>query len=252
VTWKEWTALGRAHIHRQKGELSEAKRIIDVAYAGPSVSAQVRGDVYRAMAGIAAIEGDLKRAVELAEEALEISPSSEGEDLLGALQFAAGQAERALATLTSRGGLPSATRLYRIGQLEEVAATRQTRPYFRKALLLATRRAGNEHGAVNLGEARCCCALAVARLGDSARARNEIAYALKLEPERADIAYMVAAAYSLSGDTEQALDWLSTAVERGYHDLWWARVDPDLDPLRDHPRFTEIMSDWDTRIQALR
>jgi hypothetical protein len=56
----------------------------------------------------------------------------------------------------------------------------------------------------------------------------------------------------LCGDTDQALDWLETALERGYQRLWWARVDPDLDPLRNLPRFQEIMTDWDTRIQALR
>jgi hypothetical protein len=40
-------------------------------------------------------------------------------------------------------------------------------------------------------------------------------------------------------------------VERGNQELWWARVDPDLDPLRGLPRFNEILSDWDARLQAL-
>jgi hypothetical protein len=53
------------------------------------------------------------------------------------------------------------------------------------------------------------------------------------------------------GDTTLALQWLETAVERGYLELWWARVDPDLDPLRELPRFKEIMNDWDRRIQAM-
>lgn len=63
---------------------------------------------------------------------------------------------------------------------------------------------------------------------------------------------MVACTHSLTGDTDQALDWLETAVEKGHQELWWARVDPDLDPLRELPRFKQIMTDWDSRIQALR
>jgi hypothetical protein len=28
-------------------------------------------------------------------------------------------------------------------------------------------------------------------------------------------------------------------------------VDPDLDPIREEPRFKEIMEDWDRRMKAL-
>jgi adenylate cyclase len=105
--------------------------------------------------------------------------------------------------------------------------------------------------APDLAGARSYCALAAARLGDRQRARDEAAYALRLEPESAEIAYVVACTHSLCGHTDQALDWLETAVERGHQDLWWARVDPDLDALRDLPRFNQIMADWDQRLQAL-
>jgi tetratricopeptide (TPR) repeat protein len=93
--------------------------------------------------------------------------------------------------------------------------------------------------------------LASARLGDSKRARADIDYALRLEPERADIAYHAAAVYSLLGDSSTALRWLENSVERGHQGLWWARVDPDLDALRDLPRFQEIMSDWDQRLNEM-
>ena len=53
------------------------------------------------------------------------------------------------------------------------------------------------------------------------------------------------------GDTTLALQWLETAAERGHQELWWAQVDPDLDPLRELPRFKEIMNDWSKRIQTL-
>jgi tetratricopeptide (TPR) repeat protein len=105
--------------------------------------------------------------------------------------------------------------------------------------------------AISCGEASALLALALARSEKPDEAANQIKRALKLEPQRADIAYHAACAYSLIGDTTLALQWLETAVERGYLELWWARVDPDLDPLRGLPRFKEIMSDWNRRIQAL-
>ena len=72
-----------------------------------------------------------------------------------------------------------------------------------------------------------------------------------MEPENAEVAYCAACLYSLLGDTTLALEWLQTAVDRGYLELWWAKVDPDLDPLRELPRFKEIMDAWDKRIQGL-
>jgi len=72
-----------------------------------------------------------------------------------------------------------------------------------------------------------------------------------MEPESADIAYRAACTYALLGNTEKALTWLQTAVDRGNQELWWARVDPDLDSLRTLPRFMQIMKDWETRQRAL-
>ena len=134
-----------------------------------------------------------------------------------------------------------------------VSGSSEADDYFRRALASATRaaRGGTHFVHVILSEARCYCALTSAHLGNPKRAMNDIEYALKLEPERADIAYHAAAVYSLLGDTSSALKWLGTSVERGHQELWWARVDPDLDTLRGLPRFQEIMNDWDRRIHAM-
>jgi hypothetical protein len=42
-----------------------------------------------------------------------------------------------------------------------------------------------------------------------------------------------------------------TGNKRGLQELWWARVDPNLDSLRELPRFQEIMTDWDRRLRAM-
>ena len=94
-------------------------------------------------------------------------------------------------------------------------------------------------------------ALCLIQLGDETEARRAIKWTLALEPEREDVAYVAAATYSMLGDSDTALRWLRAAVDRGHQELWWARVDPDLDPLRDDARFKRIMQDWNTHLRDL-
>ena len=53
--------------------------------------------------------------------------------------------------------------------------------------------------------------------------------------------YNLACFYSLSGDIDKALDLLEHAAEHGWNRLEWARHDADLDPLRDDPRFAQLI-----------
>ncbi|HEY6350067.1 MAG TPA: tetratricopeptide repeat protein [Candidatus Angelobacter sp.] len=47
--------------------------------------------------------------------------------------------------------------------------------------------------------------------------------------------------YAGMGDRDQALAWLEKAFEERADGLTWINVDPMLDPLRNHPRFQEIV-----------
>ena len=85
----------------------------------------------------------------------------------------------------------------------------------------------------------------------SQEAIEEIQRALRAEPESAEAAYHAACVFSLLGESEEALVWLRTAVERGHQEFWWARVDSDLDYLRGQRRFNEIMADWETHLRTL-
>ena len=138
---------------------------------------------------------------------------------------------------------------YRRAQIAGVTGSSDADKELRRIQFLANR--ASRDFTSNLGMARIYSALAAARLGDPQRARSEIDYAVKLEPERAGIAYYTAAAYSLLGDTALALQWLETSVERGHQELWWARVDPDLDNLRELPRFQELIAEWDHRLREM-
>ncbi|MBI2931842.1 MAG: hypothetical protein HYY16_09335 [Planctomycetes bacterium] len=60
-------------------------------------------------------------------------------------------------------------------------------------------------------------------------------------------AYNVACGYALTGDKEQALDWLELSIEAGYgeesNDYDHIRQDSDLDTLRKERRYQKIMLD---------
>jgi tetratricopeptide (TPR) repeat protein len=259
-TWSQDKVVQVAVCYRKKGDVTQAKQVL--RDAEPSLPVEYDQWVEQELAIIAAIEGDLKRAVEHATKAHEGSSWPQNihynQALLARLQFASGRREEALASLTPIK--PSwylfsyfFPALYQRGQFETVSGSSEADDYLRQALASATRaaRGGTHFVDVIWSEARCYCALASAHLGDPGRARSDIEYALRLEPARADIAYHAAAVYSLLGDTSSALRWLETSVERRHQELWWARVDPDLDNLRDLPRFKEIMDEWDRRLSEM-
>lgn len=94
-------------------------------------------------------------------------------------------------------------------------------------------------------------ASSLAVLGDADRAREWIDRALLIDPENITMRYNLACALTVyldDGDT--ALKLLEPYFERiGIQDLSHAKVDPDMDKLRDHPRFREMMAQAETRIQ---
>ena len=119
-------------------------------------------------------------------------------------------------------------------------------------IMMATRGARGEAAWWDWAEAAAIRALGLAHAGELEDAQDSITRALRMEPERSDIAYYAAGTYAVLGNAESALKWLRTSVERGHQELWWGRVDPDLDSLREDPRFTEVMDHWDARLRALR
>jgi non-specific serine/threonine protein kinase len=257
VTWKNDIQWHMVTWHRKNGDLAEALRLIEETLA--ALPLMYHPWLYYRQGAIAVVKGHPEEAEEYVREAIEASPDDYRQDphltLLARLHFAGGRTDEALSTLASVRGASEGSRLhafYLRAQLKLVSQSRDAEDELRRVLFLATRSAYNPAPWPSpLADARSYCALASARLGDRERARDEASYALRLEPESAGIAYVVACTHSLCGDTDQALDWLETSVERGHQELWWARVDPDLDPLRDHPRFKQIMTDWDDRLQAL-
>lgn len=86
------------------------------------------------------------------------------------------------------------------------------------------------------------------RLGDEDAARHawqrcaDAPFILFSPTGNPSASYNRACHLALAGLADKALDMLEAAVEAGWRDPYWARHDRDLEPIREHPRFDEILS----------
>jgi adenylate cyclase len=80
--------------------------------------------------------------------------------------------------------------------------------------------------------------------GEVERAREWIQRALVLDPDNLNMRYNIACTLAITGDTDEAIDLLEpffgnvTSATRIRH----AEADPDLDPIRDDPRFKKMLA----------
>ena len=98
-----------------------------------------------------------------------------------------------------------------------------------------------------LGGGAYCLAMA----GDEDRARDWIRRALLLDPDNVAMRYNVACTLALKlGDADEAINALKPYFETatGASQISHAEADPDLDPLRDNPKFKEMLSTAKKRI----
>jgi tetratricopeptide (TPR) repeat protein/TolB-like protein/predicted Ser/Thr protein kinase len=85
-------------------------------------------------------------------------------------------------------------------------------------------------------------ALYEAKSGDLEKARQPIGQALALAPKDVNVQSMAAEVYAVVGDQQKALDCLKAAVQGGYPRFELER-NPELDGLRNDPRYREIMGE---------
>lgn len=95
---------------------------------------------------------------------------------------------------------------------------------------------------------------ALGAIGDHGRAREWLERALLVDPDNIYMRYNLAC--TLAGDLadqEKALEVLEPFFAKiGYEMLHHAEVDPDMDGLRDHPRFQEMLNAAKDRTKAAR
>ncbi len=85
-------------------------------------------------------------------------------------------------------------------------------------------------------------ACALATLGQHERAREWADRALAIDPDDPQAQYNVACVYSLIGAIEPAFDILEKVLPKLSAEFYkWFRNDSDLDPIRAHPRYENLL-----------
>ncbi len=100
-----------------------------------------------------------------------------------------------------------------------------------------------KHLAVNPNDARAHNLAGVwyARLDDFDRAVDSMMKAIELSPGDALVMYNVACLYGVQKKGDLSVHWLRRAVEGGYRNYDWIKGDSDLDPVREHPGYLDLM-----------
>ncbi|HKQ64761.1 MAG TPA: hypothetical protein VJZ73_07125, partial [Methylomirabilota bacterium] len=63
------------------------------------------------------------------------------------------------------------------------------------------------------------------------------------KPQDPQAAYNAARVYARLGDTEQALTWLTKALDLGYDKIDYLSLDPSLVNLKKDPRFLKLLEE---------
>jgi adenylate cyclase len=96
----------------------------------------------------------------------------------------------------------------------------------------------DENRAWNMG------AFALQRLGRIDEAKEWIDTSLRNSPRNSLLTYNAASFYALAGETDKSLDYLERAAKSGCLNLSWMEQDADLNPVRDIPRFKDIITQF--------
>ena len=86
-------------------------------------------------------------------------------------------------------------------------------------------------------------AATLAALGEKDRAMDWLARAMAIDPNEANCIYNAACTYAQMGEAERAVGLLERwCREAGNEWTGWVEHDTDLDPIRDDPRFKDLMA----------
>jgi tetratricopeptide (TPR) repeat protein len=123
--------------------------------------------------------------------------------------------------------------------LEALGREEEAGQGYREALSVA-----EKHMELNPDDPRAATMRAVSycRVGEQEAGLHWAERALEIDPSDPGVQYNVACLYSLEGEPDLAIDCLENAVGGGFGHRDWIEHDPDLDPIRDHPRFHDLLA----------
>lgn len=154
-------------------------------------------------------EGDLGRALKLFERASRVRPEDFQSVLLQAQLYTSLNRDNKALEVTCEG-------------IKRVKAVLEFKP--------------DDNRALNMG------AFALLRLGQAEEAKQWMAASLENAPMDSIIQYNGACFFSLAGEVEQALDCLENClIKVGNISREWLEHDSDMDNIRNHPRYREII-----------
>jgi serine/threonine protein kinase/Flp pilus assembly protein TadD len=200
--------LAEAHASRGlavslSGEFMEAEREFEIAIGiNPRLF-----EAYYFYARTCFRQGKLKQAVQLFEQAIEVREDYQA---------------RLLAALALEG-------------MGDKAAARAA---YERALRVIERQLDynpEDTRALSLGSG------CLARLGHREMSVEWAQRAVAMDPEDAVILYAVACVYAILESHDEALEYLDRAVAAGFGNFGWIENDPDLDSIRNHPRYEAIV-----------
>jgi TolB-like protein/Flp pilus assembly protein TadD len=220
-------------------------------------------------------DADLERADEASRRALELDPelaeahSARGFALMQLGRFVDAESEFQAAIRIdpgqfearyfyargcfAQGRLEDAARLFREASrvkedyqaaffaaqaLEALGRAEEAGEGYREALSVA-----EKHMELNPDDPRAATMRAVShcRVGEQEAGLHWAERALEIDPSDPGVQYNVACLFSLENQRERAIDCIEKAVEGGFGHRDWIEHDPDLDPIRDHPRFQDLL-----------
>ncbi|WP_228445783.1 hypothetical protein [Terricaulis silvestris] len=89
----------------------------------------------------------------------------------------------------------------------------------------------------------------LAAMGERERAKEWIERAMLLDPDNANMRYNCTCTLVALGELDAALDLFETVVATAVRErLNWYANDPDMDPIRDHPRYKEMIAAAEERL----
>ena len=91
-------------------------------------------------------------------------------------------------------------------------------------------------------------AYAYQSLGEQEQAIATIAKCIEEDPDSADLYYSISGVYGRMGKTEQALDNLRIAFEKGYNSFPFIDQDDDLAALRDNPQYKALVQQYKEKL----
>jgi serine/threonine protein kinase/Tfp pilus assembly protein PilF len=101
----------------------------------------------------------------------------------------------------------------------------------------------NERLELNPDDARALImgALSMSVLGDQEKALSFVDRAVAVDPDDAGVLYNIACAYASLGKLDDSIAILERAVDKGYAHKEWMENDPDLEAIRNLPRYQALL-----------